>query len=440
MPMETGRASSGQRPARGRRRAGCRRGGSARPRRARARGAGWSRPRPATAAAAGRRRTDWRSRARTANAAPKKSSTVSSRPTTPSDARDAVPAARSAAGRRRRGRCGTPRASPAAPTRNAHDADQPEPHPAAPPRRQGVPVGEHVRDEHQPQEQEDPRARGELVRDHPGPARARARLEASRAPKQTPCATSSQPMRALVRAEHQQADRDADGGDGQGDDRVHAAILRPFHAGGQAPGNCSRTARDIWIVRPGRPGGRGSVHPGTTGPTDEGSAPCRSRGSRSSLPWSGAVAGLCWVGQDALQQMYTKDAPGAARADMVRDHLALNYGSVACLVVMGIALLFFATAVAQPAPLGRGPRSDVLQRRVRRLDRGGGRPLADGDVELGPDQRRRRRPRTTQALQTLSYVGLLRLGRDGHRPGHRLHRHGSRRPAQCRAAAGGSRS
>jgi hypothetical protein len=64
-----------------------------------------------------------------------------------------------------------------------------------------------------------------------------------------------------------------------------------------------------------------------------------------SLPWAGAVAGICWVGQDALQQMYTKDSPGAARTDVIRDHLAVNYGSVACQVVMGIALLFFATAV-----------------------------------------------------------------------------------------------
>jgi hypothetical protein len=63
------------------------------------------------------------------------------------------------------------------------------------------------------------------------------------------------------------------------------------------------------------------------------------------LPWSGAVAGLCWIGQDALQHMYVKDAPGDARADVIRDHLTLNYGSVACQVVMGIALLFFATAV-----------------------------------------------------------------------------------------------
>jgi hypothetical protein len=63
------------------------------------------------------------------------------------------------------------------------------------------------------------------------------------------------------------------------------------------------------------------------------------------LPWSGAVAGLCWIGQDALQHTTTKDAPGAARTAVIHDHLGLNYGSVACLVVMGIALLFFATAV-----------------------------------------------------------------------------------------------
>lgn len=25
------------------------------------------------------------------------------------------------------------------------------------------------------------------------------------------------------------------------------------------------------------------------------------------LPWSGAIAGLCWTGQDLLQNMYTHD-------------------------------------------------------------------------------------------------------------------------------------
>ena len=63
------------------------------------------------------------------------------------------------------------------------------------------------------------------------------------------------------------------------------------------------------------------------------------------LPWSGAVAGLCWIGQAVLQNTSTKDVPGGASVTVIRDHLALNYGSVACLVVMGISLLFFATAV-----------------------------------------------------------------------------------------------
>jgi hypothetical protein len=63
------------------------------------------------------------------------------------------------------------------------------------------------------------------------------------------------------------------------------------------------------------------------------------------LPWSGAVAGLCWIGQAVLQHTSTKDAPGDASVTVIHDHLALNHGSVACLVLMGISLLFFATAI-----------------------------------------------------------------------------------------------
>lgn len=63
------------------------------------------------------------------------------------------------------------------------------------------------------------------------------------------------------------------------------------------------------------------------------------------LPWSGAVAGLAWVSHDALNRMYTEDAPGRATTEVIEDHLALNYASIGGLVVMGIALLFFATAV-----------------------------------------------------------------------------------------------
>ena len=63
------------------------------------------------------------------------------------------------------------------------------------------------------------------------------------------------------------------------------------------------------------------------------------------MPWSGAVAGLCWVAQDALRHTSTDDLPGGASTQVIRDHLWLNYGSQACLVVMGVALLCFATAV-----------------------------------------------------------------------------------------------
>jgi len=63
------------------------------------------------------------------------------------------------------------------------------------------------------------------------------------------------------------------------------------------------------------------------------------------LPWSGALAAVCWIGQDALATSYSEDSPGHASTDLIEAHLGLNYASQGCLVVMGIALLFFATAV-----------------------------------------------------------------------------------------------
>ena len=63
------------------------------------------------------------------------------------------------------------------------------------------------------------------------------------------------------------------------------------------------------------------------------------------VPWSGAVAGVCWIGQTTLQRTTTDDSPGTATAAVIRDNLALNFASQGCLVLMGVALLFFATAV-----------------------------------------------------------------------------------------------
>jgi hypothetical protein len=63
------------------------------------------------------------------------------------------------------------------------------------------------------------------------------------------------------------------------------------------------------------------------------------------LPWSGAVAGVAWIAQDGLAHMYSSDRPGRASVEAIDDHLARNIASLSSLVVMGVALIFFATAV-----------------------------------------------------------------------------------------------
>lgn len=63
------------------------------------------------------------------------------------------------------------------------------------------------------------------------------------------------------------------------------------------------------------------------------------------LPWSGAVAGVAWIAQDGLARLYSSDEPGRGSVEVMNGHVALNVGSLSCLVIMGVALLFFATAV-----------------------------------------------------------------------------------------------
>jgi hypothetical protein len=63
------------------------------------------------------------------------------------------------------------------------------------------------------------------------------------------------------------------------------------------------------------------------------------------LPWTGMIAGLAWIGQSFLYRVDTDDHPGKAATATIHDQLIRNYGAVACLVVMGIALVFFATAL-----------------------------------------------------------------------------------------------
>jgi hypothetical protein len=65
------------------------------------------------------------------------------------------------------------------------------------------------------------------------------------------------------------------------------------------------------------------------------------------LPWTGAVAGLAWIGQALLDHTNgDKDLPGSTGVlQNVRDHQAVDNGMLACLVVMAVALVFFAAAV-----------------------------------------------------------------------------------------------
>lgn len=62
-------------------------------------------------------------------------------------------------------------------------------------------------------------------------------------------------------------------------------------------------------------------------------------------PWSGAVAGMCWIGQATFTKTSPNDVPGAATTRVIEAHLGMNYAAQGCLVLMGAALLFFAVAV-----------------------------------------------------------------------------------------------
>jgi hypothetical protein len=63
------------------------------------------------------------------------------------------------------------------------------------------------------------------------------------------------------------------------------------------------------------------------------------------LPWGGVVAGAAWIGQSLLQRYQPSDAPGNTTAKVINDHVVMNISQLACLVLMAVSLLFFATAV-----------------------------------------------------------------------------------------------
>jgi hypothetical protein len=72
------------------------------------------------------------------------------------------------------------------------------------------------------------------------------------------------------------------------------------------------------------------------------------------MPWSGAVAGLAWVAHDPLTHTSPKDAPGEASVLVIHQHMGVNTASQACLVIMGVALIFFAASVRSLLRSGEG--------------------------------------------------------------------------------------
>lgn len=65
------------------------------------------------------------------------------------------------------------------------------------------------------------------------------------------------------------------------------------------------------------------------------------------LPWTGLIAGLCWIGQASVGTVGADDTPGGASADIARENLIANTVGNAFVVLMAVALLFFAAAVRE---------------------------------------------------------------------------------------------
>lgn len=75
------------------------------------------------------------------------------------------------------------------------------------------------------------------------------------------------------------------------------------------------------------------------------------------LPWTGLIAGLCWIGQASLGAVGADDTPGGASAGVGRDNLVANTVGNAFVVIMAVALLFFGAAVRERIRSGEASTS-----------------------------------------------------------------------------------
>lgn len=124
------------------------------------------------------------------------------------------------------------------------------------------------------------------------------------------------------------------------------------------------------------------------------------------LPWTGVLAALAWLAQAGLFRTDTAGRPGQATTDVVRGAMLSNYAAIGSLVVMGVALVFFATALRSHLRSG-----EAREATYSAIAHGGillvaaglsqmvvwGWALVNGAGDAGDDR----------ALQTLSYVSFF---------------------------------
>ena len=112
---------------------------------------------------------------------------------------------------------------------------------------------------------------------------------------------------ALVAAEQDQhPDGDRYGGADEGEQAVHLASVEPRRPHVCPPGNCSRIARDCWLVRPGHRAGRRFVDRGAAGRHHREESVMPLSPFERFLPWTGVIAGVAWIAQDFLFHVSTR--------------------------------------------------------------------------------------------------------------------------------------
>lgn len=129
-------------------------------------------------------------------------------------------------------------------------------------------------------------------------------------------------------------------------------------------------------------------------------------------PWTGAIAGLAWIGQGLLFRVGPQDRPGSADTATIHSHVVQNHAAVGCLVIMGVALVFFSSALRAQLRSGEAREStysSVAYGGILLMAAGLGQMvmwnwgLINGAAAANDDA-------ALQILSTISYFGFAGMG------------------------------